>query len=119
MARLLIVDDEPNLRRLLADTFKEQQHEVTTACNGEEALACFEKGKFDLICLDIRMPTLDGIEVLSEIRNRDLNVPIVILTAYSDFKQDFSIWSADAYLEKTADLSELCKKVDELLARVS
>lgn len=117
MAHLLVVDDEENIRRLLKMELQEEGHTVTTAAGGEKAIELFQQGGFDLVCLDIRMPGTDGLEILGRIRDIDMKVPIIVLTAFSDYKQDFSVWSADAYLEKTQDLTELKAKVKELLSQ--
>lgn len=117
MAHLLVVDDEENIRQLLKMEFEEMGHTVSTAVNAEQALEIFQKGGIDLVCLDIRMPKPDGLDILGRIRDMDMRVPIIVLTAFNDYKQDFSVWSADAYLEKTSDLTELREKVAELLKR--
>ena len=64
-------------------------------------------GRPDLIVMDIRMPGMDGIEAMSRILEENNELPVVINTAYSSFKDNFLSWSADAYLTKSADLSEL------------
>lgn len=117
MAHLLVVDDEENIRRLLKMELQEEGHTVTTAEGGEKAIELFQQDDFDLVCLDIRMPGTDGLEILGRIRDIDMKIPIIVLTAFSDYKQDFSVWSADAYLEKTQDLTELKAKVKELLSQ--
>src|SRR5450432_3994145 len=78
--RVLLVDDEPTLRRALGKILTLAGHQVTTAANGQEALAQIEAATFDVIVSDIRMPGMDGMSLLRAIRARDLDVPVIFLT---------------------------------------
>lgn len=113
--RILVVDDEENIRELYRDEFVEEGYEVRLASDGIEALAAVEAFHPDLITLDVKMPGIDGIEVLRRIREKDPRVPVLLLTAFGEFRQDFNTWASDAYLVKSADLSELKAVVRELL----
>jgi len=88
---------------------------VLTAGNGREAIELLETGKPDLIILDIVMPVMDGMEALGRIVGKERKIPIILNTSYSGYRQDFMSWAADAYVTKSADLSELRKKIRELL----
>ncbi len=80
---LLVEDNKMNV--LIAQKIMEKwQINVTVAYNGQEALDVFSKEKFDLILMDIQMPILDGIETTKKIREKDLSVPIIALTAFTD-----------------------------------
>jgi DNA-binding response OmpR family regulator len=72
--------------------------------------------KPDLVVLDIRMAGMDGIEALQRILDMDNTIPVILNTAYSSYKENFLTWSADAYITKSSDVSELLAKVKELLA---
>jgi DNA-binding response OmpR family regulator len=120
MARIMIVEDEPNLRDLYRLELEELGHHVTTCADGEDALKEAREGIFDLVILDIKLPKREGTEVLHEIKKRNREIPVILNSAYSTYKSDFATWLADAYVVKSADLSELKGKVSELLdARAS
>jgi len=72
--------------------------------------------KYDLVIMDIRMPEMDGIEALGKILSRDKKIPIIIYTAYSNYKSNFMTWTADAYVTKSSNLDEIKEKVREILA---
>jgi CheY-like chemotaxis protein len=74
-----------------------------------------ETGKPDLIILDIVMPVMDGMETLGRIVSKERKIPIILNTSYSGYQQDFMSWAADAYVTKSHDLTELKKKIRELL----
>ena len=82
--RILIVDDEPNVRLGYRITLETEGYEVCEANGATEALHAFAIGRFDLAILDLRMPEKDGLELLEEIREAHLSVPVVIITAYGD-----------------------------------
>lgn len=117
MARILIVDDEENIRLLYAEELAEEGHEVETAAGGEEALRKLAAGRYDLVTVDIKMPGMDGLELLSRIRERWLELPVVLSTAYGTFREDFASWASDAYVTKSADLSDLKAAIRKLLGR--
>jgi CheY-like chemotaxis protein len=113
--KLLIVDDEENIRMLFKEELEDEGYEVDTAANGYEALAKFKNGTYDLIILDIKMPGMDGIQVLNEIKNMNKDQPVVLCSAYGEFKQDFSSWVSDEYVVKSADTGELKRTIKSLL----
>jgi CheY-like chemotaxis protein len=115
MKRILVVDDEDSIRLLLRDELTEAGYEVITASNGEEALALIEQSKPDLITLDIKMPHMDGAEFLRRIRQIHRDLPVVIFTAYDDFRQDFRLWASDVFVTKSSDLGELKQRISHLL----
>jgi DNA-binding response OmpR family regulator len=116
MARILIVEDDPNLCLLYSSEFAEDGYEVVTAQSGSEALAILAAGLPDLVVLDIRMEPMDGLELLDHLMLRQKGMPVVINSAYPSFKGDFSTWGADAYVVKSSDLTELKDTVRQLLA---
>lgn len=81
--KILIVDDEPDMLRLLSMIIKEKtSYEVTTTNNPLEALEMAKKGGFDLLVADLKMPGLNGIELLESVRRFDEDIPTIIITAY-------------------------------------
>lgn len=113
---ILIVDDDETQRRLYSSEFEDEGYVVGTAVNGTEALEMFEKEDFDLVTLDITMDTTDeGIDVLRVMKEKKPGVPVIMLTAY-DFRDDFQVWAADAYIVKSSDLTDLKDRIRELLA---
>ena len=115
MTKLLIVEDEENLRDLYAEDLEESGYEVTKASNGKEAINLVRNGSYDLIIMDIRMPEMDGIETLGKIITMEKKLPVIIYTAYSNYKSNFMTWTADAYLTKSSNMDELKNKIRELL----
>ena len=116
MKTIMIIDDEENIRRLYRDELQEWGYRVTMASNGREAMDLLKKDRPDLITLDIRMEGgANGIETLRRIKEHDNTIPVIMLTAYSEYKQDFGVWASEAYLVKSSDLGNLKIRVEELL----
>jgi len=121
--KILVVDDEDNIVRTIADRLEMSGYQVTTASDGEEALEKIAAETPDLIVLDIIMPRLDGHGVLERLRQMDATrqVPVVMLTAQSQADDVYRANAAgvDGYFVKPFDLVELLNKIEELLtARV-
>jgi CheY-like chemotaxis protein len=114
-ARLLIVDDEENIRFLFKEELEEEGYVVEVASNGLEALEKIKNADFDLVVLDIKMPGMGGIQALNEIKNMKKNLPVILCSAYGEFKQDFSSWASDGYVVKSADTKELKQTIKDLL----
>ncbi|NOY87699.1 MAG: response regulator [Deltaproteobacteria bacterium] len=119
MRTILVVDDEEDIRLLYKEELEEDGYNVLLASDGQEAVERLVKDKPDLVALDIRMPDMDGIEVLQRIRGMDREIPIVISTAYGDYRQNFDVWAADAFVVKTANLDELKNTIRDLLRHES
>ena len=115
MTKLLIVDDEKNLRALYQAELGDEGYEVIMASDGREALRFPESEKPDLVVLDIRMPGPDGLETMGRMLSQDNRLPVILNTAYSSYKESFLSWSADAYVVKSSDLTELKTKIREVL----
>jgi DNA-binding response OmpR family regulator len=80
---ILIIDDEPNLRRSLALILQREGYSVTTAGNAQEAYQCLEAGPYSLVFLDLKMPDVNGLDLLPEIREMYPDMPVLILTAHA------------------------------------
>jgi DNA-binding response OmpR family regulator len=115
MKRILVVDDDDAIRTLLQDELTDEGYEVLTATNARDALKMVENEPLDLVVLDIRMPGMDGLEALPRILGMKEGLPVILNTAYSQYKESFMSWAADAYVVKSSDLSELKAKVKELI----
>ncbi|NTU43166.1 MAG: response regulator [Nitrospirales bacterium] len=114
MSKILVVDDEKNILKLYQTELMDVGYEVITAGSGKEAIEVFERESPDLVTLDIQMPGMDGIEVLRKLKELRKDVPIIMLTAF-DYRDDFGVWSAEAYVVKTSDPTELKKTINNLL----
>ncbi len=117
MKTILVVDDEEAIRLLYREELSDAGYRVQVAANASEALRMVQQARPDLMTIDIKMPGMDGIELLRKVRETHRDLPIIICTAYGDFKRDFGTWASDAYLTKSADLAELKEKIRELLGR--
>lgn len=112
--KILVVDDDPHLRQLYSEELEEEGYEVTLASSGKEALEKFETDVPDVVTLDILMPGMDGIEVLRKMKEKKPSLPVIMSTAY-DYRDDFSVWASEAYVVKSADLTELKSTIKKLI----
>ena len=117
MATILVVEDDKNQRLLYEQELKLEGYEVVTASDGKDALEKIQEQLPDLIIMDINMPKMDGIETMGKILGKNKEIPVVINTAYSNYKDNFMSWAADAYIVKYSDLVELKSTVKEVLAK--
>lgn len=117
MKNILIVDDDENVRILCERVLHDEGYITHSASSGSEALKFVNKSPhIDLIILDIKMPSLDGIEVLRRIRAKKVKIPVILYSDYSIYKDNLLTWPANTYLVKSSDLTELKEKVKELLS---
>jgi len=119
MPRILIVDDEPQIVRGLEDNLRFEGYQTATATNGEEALAAAAREAPDLVLLDIMMPGLSGWDVCRALRDKGIDVPIIMLTARgeeTDRVRGLEL-GADDYITKPFSLRELLARVRAVLRR--
>jgi signal transduction histidine kinase/CheY-like chemotaxis protein len=114
--RILVVDDEANIRALLTQEFSEAGYEVATAANGREAIAEVRRQRPDLVVLDVMMPEMNGFDVAAVLRNdpQTQDIPIIILSIVQDRERGFRL-GVDRYLTKPINTDLLFSEVDTLL----
>jgi CheY-like chemotaxis protein len=114
--RIMVVDDEANIRELLTQEFTEAGYQVTTASNGREALARVRADRPDLIVLDVMMPEMNGFDVAAVLKNdpATMDIPIIILSIVQDRERGFRI-GVDRYLTKPINTDLLFNDVGALL----
>jgi len=117
MKKILLVDDEENILLVYREEFEDAGYLVVTASNGKEGLAQFTDEKPDIVILDILMPGMNGVEVLRKMKMLDSTVPIILSSAYPQFKHDLGSWASDAYIVKSGDISDLKNAVQNLLEK--
>ena len=109
MKSILVVDDDPLIRKTLSSHLSKEGFEVILAEDGEEGLRKFEESPVELVILDIRLPDMNGLEVLLKLREKSENAQIIIMTAYDDMKTTVEAIKLGAfeYLVKPLDFVEL------------
>jgi len=112
---ILVVEDDPNQCLLYANEIRGAGYDVVTAHDGREALELVEKARPDLVVMDVSMPGIDGIEAMSRMLAKDHKLPIILNTAYATYRESFRSWSADAYVVKSSDLTELKNTIKKVL----
>ena len=117
MSRLLVVDDEANIRLLYKEELAEEGHVVVTAASISEATERLLEGAFDLAVLDIKLKNESGIELLQQLVKERHDMPVILCSAFSCYKDDFSAWLADGYVVKSGDLTELKNEIARVLAK--
>ncbi len=119
MTTILLVEDDKNQRLLYEQELRQEGYEILAAIDGKDALEKVEEQLPDIVVMDINLPRMDGIESMGKIINKNKNIPIIINTAYSNYKDNFITWAADAFIVKSPDLSELKDKIKEIIIKKS
>lgn len=119
--KILVVEDDPNLRRQLVTALKEQEYTVEETADGEEALYLGLEYPYDLAVVDLGLPKLSGIDVITSWREKGRGFPIIILTARGDWKDKVEGLEAgaDDYLVKPFQMEELTARLNALLRRAA
>ena len=115
MPKIMIVDDEASIRMLYREEFQDEDYEVIEAEDGDGLVERIGREKPDVIVLDIKMAAYDGLDLLQEIRQQFLDLPVIISSAYGAYKGDYKTLAADYYVVKSSDLSELKQKVKKAM----
>ena len=115
--KILAIDDEPNIRRLIENEFELEGFEVSTAKDGEEGLSLFDKQVFDIVLLDVKLPRMSGIEVLRRLKQKSPSTEVLMITGYGDIKTAVESLKLGAreYITKPFKLDELLTLVKELI----
>jgi len=119
MVRIMIIEDDEEMRSLLKDFFEEEGFETDSVSNGVDALRMFSEDHFDLVITDIRMPGLTGLDILPRIRRLKPETPIIVMTAYGseDVRRRAFERGATTYLEKPIQMSKLRTVIREMVSR--
>lgn len=115
--RVLVVEDQRNLALLYEQELEDDGYSVDIAYNGPMAIELVGKKPYNLVILDILLPDMDGLETLGKIISFNKDLPVIINTGFSSYKDNFMSWAADAYVVKSSDLSELKSTIKKLVAK--
>ena len=119
MFRILIAEDDRELRQLFQHVLMKNGYAVTGVADGKEALDAIDKGYYDLIISDIMMPVMDGYELVSSLRQAGINTPVMMITAkdaFDDMRLGF-LSGTDDYMIKPVNVNEMVLRVGALLRR--
>lgn len=122
--RILAIDDEPDLTMLYKMALEHYGFEVNTFNDPKEALSNYKPGYYDLVILDIKMPTMDGFELYHEIKKKDANAKVCFLTAselyYEEFrKKEYSALDKGLFIRKPIDNDELVNEIQKIIEKYS
>jgi two-component system response regulator PilR (NtrC family) len=121
VARILVVDDELSMRQFLEILLKKEGHEVFCASDGEEALAGFQAGPWDLLVSDIKMPKMGGLDLLRKAKGLHPNIAVIMITAYASPEDAIAAMKAGAYdyLTKPFKVEEIKAVIRNALAKTT
>ena len=117
MKNILIADDDTNLALLYEQELSDEGYHIDVVHDARAAIERVQENPPDLLVLDVRMPGMDGIEALNKILGINNQLPVILNTAYSNHKDNYLTWSADAYVVKSSDLTELKDAIQNILAK--
>ena len=115
MAKILLVDDEPNIRMVFSADLAEDGHQVIEAETGGEAFDILAREPVDLIVLDIKLKAESGLDILQKIVAQYPLIPVILCSAYVSFQDDYTSWLARSYVVKSTDPKELLQEVRRVL----
>jgi DNA-binding response OmpR family regulator len=117
MKKILVVDDDPNIRFLYNQIFSEKGYKVLEADSGEEAFDSLSNQEIDLVVLDIKLRLESGLDILQRIVKEFSNIPVILCTAFASYQDDYLSWLADSYIVKSSDPNELLEEVSDVLSK--
>jgi DNA-binding response OmpR family regulator len=115
MAKILLVDDEEYILELYSEELSDEGHQVVTLNSGDQVIGMIGLHKPEIVVLDIKLVEWDGLELLQDIRNHYYDLPVILCTAYDTYKEDPKSITADYYVVKSFDLSELKAKIKKVI----
>ena len=107
MKKILLVDDEDGIQMLYREELEDSGYEVISAFTGEEGIEKVKSESPDLVILDIQMPGMNGIETLRQMKMDNPDLPVILSSAYTEYKQDLGAWASDAYVVKSSNINDL------------
>lgn len=121
MSKILVADDEANIRLLFEELLSAEGYQVITVGSGREALRKLLKEKYDLLITDIKMPDINGLELLERIRELGQGLPVIICTSFKHLQEDYTVASCQVfdYITKPVNLEALKSKVKEALQKAA
>jgi two-component system, response regulator, stage 0 sporulation protein F len=117
LKKILLVDDEEAIQLVYREEFEADGYEVISALDGLYGLEKFKNDNPDIVILDIQMPGVNGVEVLRQMKIHNPSIPVILSSAYQEFKRDLGTWASDEYVVKGACLDELKDSVRRLLKK--
>ena len=115
MRKILIVDDEENIRLLYKEEFEDEGYQVVLASTADEAWKKIHEEHPDIVSIDIKMPGTDGITFMQRLKKEHVDISVILCSAYDRYVQDFRVWACEGYVVKSANLTELKKTVKQAL----
>jgi DNA-binding NtrC family response regulator len=117
-SKILVVDDEDALRTVLSNELTSEGYDVSTASDGDEAISTIQKSLYDLVLLDIKMPRLNGFEVLKFVKEKHPKTKVVMLTGFADLKNaiESKKLGAEDFVSKPYDLVDLLTTIERVLS---
>lgn len=117
MNRILIVDDEASIRLLYSQELIDEGYEVDTAATIAEALGLLRENSYAVALLDIKLKNESGLDLLQTLVRERHDMAVILSTAFSCYKDDFSAWLADGYVVKSSNMQELKEEVKRLIEK--
>ena len=118
---ILLVDDDQEFRKAMKKMFEKAGYDVTVSADGQEALDAIAEKSFDLIISDLRMPNLNGMELMEELKRRKINLPVIFITAYGEVESYMDLMNLGAfeYINKPVKGQEILGVVRKALESAS
>jgi DNA-binding response OmpR family regulator len=115
--KILIVDDEPNVRLVYKEVLSEKGYEVLEAESSQETFDILNRESIDLLVLDIKLRYESGLDILQRVSKQFPQIPVVLCSAYISFQNDYTSWLADSYIVKSSDPEDLLKEIEKILEK--
>jgi len=112
---ILVIEDEKSISQLYQEELEEEGYKVILASDGTDGIYKLKNENVDLVVLDIKLPNIDGRMAFKEIKKIKKDIPVIVNTAYSQYRSDFEHLKANAYVVKSFDLSELKEAIKKLI----